>query len=602
MKNIIIAGLLILILAVVCLPLWSADSKQPAAETQKQKDARMKWWRDARFGLFIHWGLYSIPAGQWDGKQIGGGGEWIMETARIPVNEYEKLAGQFNPVKFDADQWVRLAKDAGMKYIVITSKHHDGFCLWDSKVSSYDIIDAAPFKRDVLKELSKACRKHKIKLCFYHSIMDWHHPDAQAPHYPTYNTSQKKNPNFSRYVENYLKPQINELIAGYGPLGVLWFDGEWIPEWNQEYGKDMYRFVRGLQPDIIINNRVSSGRMGLEGMTEEGSFSGDFGTPEQQIPSRGLPGVDWESCMTMNDTWGYKSFDNDWKSTQQLVRNLVDIASKGGNYLLNVGPTSEGIIPQPSVERLKEIGQWMKVNGESIYETGPSVFKNLSWGRCTTKKGTLYLHVFDWPSDGKLNVPGLKNTVKKAYLLSDKREKKLAVKNLEDSVVIDVPAEAPDKIDTVIVVQIKGEPQVVSPVISQKADGMIELLARDADVVGLTARYEFVDGKDDIGYWTNPADYVRWTFKVNKTGTFDIHITYASDRGAAGCEYIIETDGQQVGGTVKETGSWTNYVTENIGRLSISKTGVCTLDVKVKKMSSWAVMSLQSVKLAPADK
>ena len=436
-----------------------AMAKSFEAESKEQRDKRMSWWREARFGMFIHWGLYAIPAGQWKGKEIGGISEWIMNSAQIPISEYEPLARQFNPIRFDAENWVQIAKDAGMKYIVITSKHHDGFCLWDSEVSEYDIMDATPFKRDILKELSDACKKEGIKLCFYHSIMDWHHPDAQGLHYPTYNTEEKENPNFGRYVENYMKPQLRELVNNYGPLGVLWFDGEWIPEWNEEYGKDTYLFVRSLQPDIIINNRVGKGRAGMQGLTKEGYFAGDFGTPEQEIPTTGLPGVDWETCMTMNDSWGYKKNDDNWKSTEELLHNLVDIVSKGGNYLLNIGPTAEGLIPSESVDRLRDIGRWMHFNGESIYGTSASPFRKLDWGRCTQKalpdgKTRLYLHVFEWPSDGRLEVPGLKSEIKEVYLLADKEHKLTFTYEGGDKSVISLPSKVIDKTDTVVVVEI----------------------------------------------------------------------------------------------------------------------------------------------------
>jgi alpha-L-fucosidase len=425
-------------------------------KAELSKDERMDWWRQARFGMFIHWGVYSVPAGEWKGQKIPGAGEWIMQQAKIPVSQYEQLAKRFNPVKFDANQWVRMAKDAGMKYIVITSKHHDGFCMWDSKVTDYDIADATPFKKDVLKELARACKKQGIRLCFYHSIMDWHHPDAQAPFYPNYNDTNLSNPNFARYVENYLRPQVKELITNYGPLGVLWFDGEWIKDWTEPQGKDMYNYVRGLQPDIIINNRVGKGRKGMEGLSKSEEYAGDFGTPEQQIPPTGLPGVDWETCMTMNDTWGYSSYDQNWKSTEDLIRKLADIASKGGNFLLNVGPTSEGLIPQASVERLAAMGQWMKVNSESIYGTTASPIGAPAWGRCTAKPGRLYLHVFDWPKDGRLEVPGLKNKVGKVYLLADEERRSLPVNRLDENrLAVSVPEKAPDAIDTVVVLEIE---------------------------------------------------------------------------------------------------------------------------------------------------
>ena len=432
-------------------------------ETEAEKEARMAWWKDARFGMFIHWGLYAVPAGEWNGKRTDNIAEWIMHHLNIPIAEYEKFAPQFNPTKFNAEEWVSIAKNAGMKYIVITSKHHDGFALWDSKVTDWDIIDASPYEKDLLKELADACEKEGIKLCFYHSIMDWHHPDAQAIWEPNYNRSRQDtvvNPNFSRYIEDYMKPQLKELLTNYGDIGVMWFDGEWIPDYTTEMGKDVYQFIREQQPDIIINNRVDKGRKGMEGLDAEGDFAGDFGTPEQEIPETGIPGVDWESCMTMNDSWGYKSFDDNWKSDETLIRNLVDIASKGGNFLLNVGPTAEGLIPEPSVERLAAMGDWMQVNGESIYGTTASPVEAPEWGRITTKGDNLYLHVFDWPADGKLEVKGLGKSPKAANLLASGEKLEVSTEEVavtgssEAATTISLPASAPDQICSVIKLQL----------------------------------------------------------------------------------------------------------------------------------------------------
>jgi alpha-L-fucosidase len=562
-------------------------------ETKAQRDQRMAWWREARFGMFIHWGLYAIPAGQWNGQKIGGAGEWIMNTAKIPVSQYEPLQKQFNPVKFDAHQWARIAKGAGMRYIVITSKHHDGFCLFDSKLTDYDVM-GTPFRRDILKELADACRAEGLRICWYHSIMDWHHPDY-LPRRP-WDPRPGLTPDFNRYIEH-LKGQLRELTTNYGKIGVLWFDGEWENTWTHEHGKMLYQYVRSLDPDIIINNRVDKGRQGMAGLTAKGDFAGDFGTPEQEIPATGLPGVDWESCMTMNDTWGFKADDHHWKSAETLVRNLIDIASKGGNYLLNVGPTAEGLIPEPSVQRLARMGQWMKVHGESIYGTSASPFKRLAWGRATQKPGKIYLHVFDWPK-GPLVVPGLKNPVTKAFLLADK-DRALEVSTSDDGVAIQLPEQAPDKIASVVVLEIAGKPEVVNPSLAQAADGSITLPAAEAVVHGQTARYESGHGKDNIGFWTNPKDQVSWEFAVKKPGKFQVLVTYACEPGAGGSTFSIVVGDQKLSGKVEETGSWTQFVEKRLGELRLPGAGRFTLTVTPETMPRGAVMNLKAVTLRP---
>ncbi len=424
-----------------------------ASESKEERDRRMAWWREARFGLFIHWGLYALPAGEWKGETRHG--EWILHTAQIPVEEYEKFATRFNPVRFNAAQWVRLAREAGMKYIVITSKHHDGFCLFDSRLTEYDVKDATPFKRDILKELARECHQQGIQICWYYSIMDWHHPDYLPRR--NWETRPAESADFNRYIA-YMKGQVKELLTNYGEVGVLWFDGEWEDTWDHEKGDDLYRYVRSLSPGIIINNRVGKGRAGMAGTFDPAKAAGDFGTPEQEIPLTGLD-YDWETCMTMNDHWGYNAHNANWKSTEDLIRKLVDIASKGGNFLLNVGPTAEGLIPEPSVERLAAIGRWMKVNGESIYGTTASLFSELGWGRSTTKGNKIFLHVFDWPEERELHLPGLISRPEAAFFLADPAQKlKMDERNGEAFVLL--PEKAPDPAVSVIALEFGERPEV----------------------------------------------------------------------------------------------------------------------------------------------
>lgn len=428
-------------------------------ETQAEKQARMQWWEDARFGMFIHWGLYAVPAGEWNGQRVKGIGEWIQASLNIPREEYAKFTDQFNPQKFDADKWIKLAKKAGMKYLVVTSKHHDGFCLWDSKQTEWDVVDATPYGKDILAQLKKACKENGVRFCTYYSILDWHHPsqyvDPEADNPHAGHARNKMHEGRKQEYVDYMKAQLAEIIENYDP-GVMWFDGEWVEWWTKEDGIMLYNYVRSLNPDIIINNRVGAGRQGMSGFDAGEGFAGDFGTPEQEIPDTGLAGVFWESCMTMNDTWGYKYFDDNWKSSETLIRNLVDIVSKGGNYLLNVGPRADGTIPEPSVVRLEDIGEWMTVYGESIYGSKASPFKAPAWGRYTHKPGTLYAHIFEWPTYSKLNIPLAADSVSKAFLLSDK-ESALEIRAEQDSTVIQLPAKAPDGIDTVLGVNYKGE-------------------------------------------------------------------------------------------------------------------------------------------------
>ena len=552
--------------------LRAAEARLPD-ETPEQMDKRMAWWREAKFGMFIHWGLYAIPAGEWKGKPVPGIGEWIMHHGKIPKEEYAPLQKQFNPVKFNAKQWVALAKKAGMKYIVITSKHHDGFCLFDSALTDYDIM-GTPFQRDIMKELADECHKQGIKICWYHSIMDWYQPNAKGKDFP-------------KYVEH-LKGQLKELLTKYGDIGVLWFDGEWIGEWNDEQGVNLEKFLRNLQPNLIVNNRVGKRKR----------FPGDFGTPEQTIPATGMPGWDWETCMTMNDTWGFKKNDHHWKSTADILHKLIDIVSKGGNFLLNVGPTAEGVIPEPSVERLAAVGKWLDANGEAIYDTTASPFPRLPWGRCTQKPGKLYLHVFDWPTDGQLLVPGLTNKVTKAYLLTDPQKKSLPVEQSDDRTTIQLPGEAPDPIASVVVLEVEGEVATVEPVNLQAKNGDVTLSASTATLHGNEIRYESGHGKDNIGFWTNANDWASWNVKLDTPGKFSVSATYACT-APGGSEFVVQSGDRSLGAKVEATGSWTKFKTFELGALELSTAGKITLAVKAKNKVGGGVMNLKSIALTP---
>ncbi len=451
LKNILLFGLILVLNTNVGLA-------QPSSDKKLSDDERMEWWRDSKFGMFIHWGAYSIVGGERGTKIAGGGAEWAMDKLDYTVEEYEKFPKMFNPVMFDADAWVTMAKNAGMKYIVITSKHHEGFGLWDSKVSDYDVMDTSPFKRDIIKELSEACKKQGIKFCFYYSIVDWHHPQAQGNLYPNYNIAQNDdptvtNPDFPKYYKNYMKPQVEELLTNYGDVGVVWFDGDWIPDYTTKMGKDLYKFIRKIQPNTIVNNRVDKGRTGMDGMNNnEGEFAGDFGTPEQEIPDTGIDS-DWEACMTMNGSWGYKPSDNKWKSNEDLIQKLVDIVSKGGNFLLNIGPDGFGRFPSESIRRLNAMGEWTKKNGEAIYGASASPYEKPKWGRYTKKDNVIYAHVFDWPTDGLLKL-NKDIKAKKVTLLANPNIDLNSIATSRE-VLVDVPMLAPDSTVSVVKIELQ---------------------------------------------------------------------------------------------------------------------------------------------------
>jgi alpha-L-fucosidase len=439
----------------VATALGIATAQKPAPDPVKAE--RLKWFHEAKYGLFIHWGLYSIPAGEWKGTRIPGIGEWIMNRAQIPVREYERLAAGFSPYGFNADEWVQLAIDAGMKYIVITSKHHDGFALFDSKVSTYDVVDATPFKRDVLKELADACAKRGMRLGFYYSqSQDWHDPNGAGN---TWDFGPDEKKDYDKYLREKAEPQVRELLTGYGPVALVWFD---TPRMMSEARAQRFAdIVRKLQPATLID-----GRLGM---------AGDYATTGDNVIPPEVQYDAWETPATINHTWGYKHYDLDWKSPGQILFKLVDIVSKGGNYLLNVGPRADGVIPEASQEVLRAAGKWLKVNGEAVYGAGPTPFGEelaepsargsksvrgeplfhvrTEW-RVTSKPGKLFFTFFDEPR-APFELPAMKNAVKRAYQLENGAPVKVTTDGGKRFLHIDRPII--DLMATVVVVEIDGE-------------------------------------------------------------------------------------------------------------------------------------------------
>lgn len=565
-------------------------------ESPADRAARMAWFNDARFGMFIHWGLYAIPAGEWKGVEIKGIGEWIMNYAKIPLAEYRELVKQFNPTRYDPQEWVRIAKRAGMRYIVITSKHHDGFCLWDSKETDYDVA-STPYGRDLLGPLAAAARAAGLRMCFYYSIMDWQHPNyVPLPAWDKDRTGHE--PNMDAYVR-YMKAQLRELIEGFGPLGILWFDGEWESTWTHERGVDLYNYVRSLQPSIIVNNRVDKGRKGMAGMTAEGEFAGDYGTPEQEVPSRGFPeGVYWESCMTINDTWGYKKSDHNWKSTTQLLRTLVDVVSKGGNFLLNVGPKADGTFPPEIVERLEGIGRWMDRNGDSIYGTTATPFARLRQ-RCTKKDGRLYVHIFERPASGLVVLRGLTNQIRGARWLATGAA--LEMTRHDEAPAIRIPDQLPDPHVSTIEVAVEGLPATVPVPIVQEDDGLVELPASDARLDGTSMRYEMPT--DSIFGWATTQDAAQWVFHLKSAGEYRVELEYACAKGEAGGDVQVTIVDQVVTGQIETTGSSHRFHRRQLGTIRLAEAGEWTAVVRGRKPeSAKTLMHLRGVRLLPVSR
>lgn len=426
------------------------------AETPAQHAARLKWFREARFGLFIHWGVYAVPAGSWDGKPVTA--EWIMNKAKIPLAEYKPLALQFTAAKYDPQAWAALAKEAGMKYVVLTAKHHDGFALYDSAYSDWNAVKASGAKRDLIQPLADAVRAAGLKFGLYYSqSQDWTNLGGGKGNTTPWDEEQKKG-SFDDYLAKIALPQVREILEQYHPSYIFW-DTEY--SMTPERARPFFELASSY-PDLIINNRLGGGVLG------------DTQTPEQRIPA-GTSDRAFEVCMTTNGSWGYNATDNRWKSAQQLIRNLSDISGKGGNYLLNVGPNAEGVIPPEAVERLQAMGRWMRTNGSAIYETEAGPFTRVpAWGRATQKPHpgsgtTLYLHVWEWPADGKILLPGIAQAPRSGRLLAGGAAVATAV--TAEGLVVTLPGRAPDPDVSVAALEFAGPIEIAEATIAPSAEG-----------------------------------------------------------------------------------------------------------------------------------
>ena len=565
------------LLAVLALALIAPAQPVPS-------DDKLAWFKHDKFGLFIHFGPYSNLEGEWKGEATppGQNAEWIMHDLRIPRAEYREKAHSFNPAKFDAPAIARLARQAGMKYVVLTAKHHDGLAMWATKNNDYNIVDWTPLKRDVVKEMADACRREGVRFCLsYSHNEDWDHPDGYG-NFWDFDPSRK---NFDRYLDEKSKPQLRELLTNYGPIGLVWFD-RGID--TTKHAQDFIDVVHSLQPQCLINGRI--GNYGQELM-------GDY----QNMSDNGMPngGMDeyWETPQTLNQTWGYSKFDHNWKSSKVVIRKLVEIVSKGGNYLLNIGPRADGSVPPESVAVLTRVGQWMAKNSESIYGTSANPFFDLPWGRATVKGNRLYLHVLEWPKDGRLRLRGLRTPIRKAFLLADPG-RALAVDKTGS---ISLPPSAPDDIDTVVAVDLAAAPRVDPPVVTMK-DGALRLDYMKALTAGKTVKRYNRRGGFHISKWTGPGDTAAWYVRVPKAGVYNVRIRYAARPEWAGGAFTISVGGKPVTGTVEATGDWYEYRDFDLGEVEIGGAGRRTVTVKPSAELGHYLMYLEAVELAPGSR
>lgn len=555
------------------------DQSAELAKWAATRDQRIAWWREARFGMFIHWGLYSGAGGVWDGKVYPQHyAEWIQHWAGVPCAEYARqMKPLFKPDPGVTDTWADLAKETGMRYAVMCAKHHEGFTNFNSREpysQKNDITggtNISPPGRDMAREFADSMRSRGLRAGFYYSLLDWQHPDAYEMALPAYPKPTHPR-NHAEYIK-YVRAHVDELLTNYGPLCTIWFDYSDRERQGEKWGAaQLLADMREKQPGIIVNNRL------FEGLENK---NGDYGTPEKYVPPTGLPGMDWEVNHTLNESYGFSSHDKNWKDTTTVVRLLCDIVSKGGNLLLNIGPDSRGHVPDEAQKTLRGVGAWMKINSEAIYGTTASPFPRLSWGRATQKPGTLYLMVFDWPKDGKLSVP-MRGGVKSARLLGREGTLKIALSPLKGGQTeVSLPATPVDAACSVVKLELAGDVEPMPFMVFPSADGVLTLTPHDATLDGPSLRVEMVGAVEDVkynlGYWLDPVATAAWPICIGadnaavagQDGEYLVEAELGCADASAGAKMKLETPGGTLDFTVPATGGWQQYRTIELGRVKL---------------------------------
>ncbi|NSL90116.1 alpha-L-fucosidase [Chitinophaga sp. Mgbs1] len=589
------ALLLLLLFGSLCVQAQDMPDMWTKAAGNNTTHPGLKWFRDAKFGLFIHWGLYSKLGGRWKDSSYYGSGEWLMNRAKAPAGEYAAVAKTFNPQGFNAEEWAQTARDAGVRYLVITAKHHEGFSMYDSKVTDFDIVDASPYGKDPMKALSRACREKGIPFGFYYSqFLDWHEPDGGGN---TWDFPKDKK-DYQQYYRSKSVPQLKELLTNYGPLGLVWFDmpGGLTPEQTRQ----MIDSLRILQPSCLFSSRVGHNL---------GDYR-DFG--DSEVPPVPIPGA-WESIYTHNDSWGYIEHDLNFKSPGEIIRLLSNVASKGGNLMLNVGPDGNGKWPAYSIAYLKATGRWLDIYGESIYGTTYGLIPAQPWGVTTSKPGKLYLHVWEMPTGRQLRVPGINARVKSVKILGSRQP--LTWKQSTAATTIQLPVTLPDTRNTVLVMEYSGTQQDLSQLRTQTVSSdypraevpAVWAIYNGAAINKLfTYSHYFGDWKHDncAAGMIQPADALVFPLDIQDAGDYKVVLDYACEPGNASQQGVVTLAGQQLPFLSLATGTNNShqpmmFIEHAVGILHISEPGKHNLTIRPVAGNRKELFRLRKIILQP---